>query len=61
MALALLEDDDMKELRKYDLRAKRPHEKVFTDWCKTDDYEAIKRNIKIIEGYGWQWELKEKT
>lgn len=45
--------------KKYRLFAKRPHEKLFTDWCSTDDYEAIKRNIKVIEEYGWQWKLKE--
>ena len=45
--------------KKYKLQAKRPHEKVFTEWCSTDDYEAIKRNIKTIEGLGWQWELTE--
>ena len=45
--------------KKYRLQAKRPHEIIFTDWCSTDDYEAIKRNIKTIEGLGWQWELKE--
>lgn len=60
MDLEALGGDDMNR-KKYDLRAKRPHEKVFTDWCKTDDYEVVKRHIKIIEGYGYQWELKEET
>jgi hypothetical protein len=41
------------------LQAKRPHENTFTEWCTTDDYEVIERNIKIIESYGWQWRLKE--
>jgi ribosome-binding protein aMBF1 (putative translation factor) len=44
---------------KYKLQAKRPHELVFTNWCSTDDYEAVKRNIAVIEGYGWQWQLEE--
>ena len=44
---------------KYRLKAKRPHEQVFTEWCSADDYEAIKRNIQTIEGLGWNWELKE--
>ena len=24
----------------------------------TDDYEVVKRNTKVIESYGWLWELK---
>jgi hypothetical protein len=44
----------------YTLQAKRPFEKVFTEWCSTDDYEVIQKNIKIIESYGYQWQLKEK-
>ena len=44
--------------KKYKLKAKRPFEKTFTDWCHTDDAEAIKRNIKVIEEYGWQWQLE---
>jgi hypothetical protein len=42
----------------FNLQAKRPHEKEFTDWCATDDYEVVKRNIKIIESYGYQWRLR---
>jgi hypothetical protein len=41
------------------LQAKRPHEKVFTEWCSSNDYDTIQRNIKIIENYGWLWNLKE--
>ena len=43
--------------KKYKLQAKRPHEEAFTDWCSTDNGEAIKRNIKAIESYGYQWRL----
>jgi hypothetical protein len=39
------------------LQAKRPHENFFTEWCQTDNYEVIERNIKIIESYGWEWRL----
>lgn len=45
---------------KYKLKAKRPHEKVFAEWCKTNDYEVIKRNIDTIESYGFQWQLIEE-
>lgn len=43
----------------YKLQAKRPHEKEFSNWCSTKDYEAVKRNIAVIESYGWQWQLEE--
>ena len=43
--------------KKYKLQAKRPYEKEFTDWCSTDDYEAVKRNIEVIESYGYKWKL----
>lgn len=43
--------------KKYKLQAKRPCEQEFTDWCSTDDPEAVKRNIKTIESYGYQWQL----
>ena len=46
-------------LNRYTLKAKRPHENVFTEWLSTYDYEVVERNIKIIESYGWQWKLKE--
>ena len=45
--------------KKYNLKAKRPYENEFTEWCSTDDYEAVKRNIKAIESYGYQWQLTE--
>ena len=45
--------------KKYTLKAKRPDEKLYADWCVTDDYEIVKRNIKTIERYGYQWQLKE--
>lgn len=44
-------------MARYMLQAKRPHEKFFTEWCQTDNYEVIERNIKIIESYGWEWRL----
>lgn len=44
-------------LNRYMLQAKRPHESVFTEWCQTDNYEVIEKNIKIIESYGWEWRL----
>lgn len=44
--------------KRYKLQAKRPHQKEFTDWCSTYDYEVIKRNIKVIESYGYQWKLR---
>lgn len=46
-------------VKKYNLKAKRPHETVFTEWCSTDNYEAVERNIKTIENYGYQWLLTE--
>ena len=45
---------------RYRLMAKRPYEKDFTEWCSTDDYEAVKRNIKTIEEYGWQWKIEDR-
>ena len=45
--------------KKYRLQAKRPFEKEFTNWCSTDDGEVIKRNIEVIESYGYQWRLTE--
>lgn len=47
-------------INRYKLQAKRPHEDVFTEWCSTDNYEAVVRNIKVIESYGWEWQLKEE-
>ena len=44
---------------KYRLQAKRPYEKEYSEWCTTDDLEAVKRNIKVIEGYGYQWKIAE--
>lgn len=58
MDLDRAEGDDMRIDRKYSLYAKRPNEKVFTDWCKTDDYDVVKRNIKVIKSYGYEWELR---
>jgi ribosome-binding protein aMBF1 (putative translation factor) len=46
-------------INRYKLQAKRPHEDVFTEWCSTDNYEVVERNIKVIESYGWQWQLRE--
>ena len=46
--------------KKYRLQVKRPHEKHFTEWCSTDDYKTIKRNIKTIEGYGYIWKLTKE-
>lgn len=57
MDLDRVEGDDMK-YGKYSLYAKRPHEKVFTDWCKTDNLDIVKRNIKYIKSYGYEWELR---
>lgn len=50
------EGDNM--CKKYILQAKRPCEKEFTEWCNTDDYETIERNIKVIESYGYLWRVK---
>ena len=44
---------------RYMLWAKRPHEAMFTEWCQTDNYEVVERNIKIIESYGWEWKLED--
>ena len=30
----------------YTLQAKRPFEKVFTEWCSTDDYEVIQKKYQ---------------
>lgn len=46
--------------KKYKLQAKRPWQNYFTDWSATDDYEVIKRHIKIIESYGYEWQLTER-
>lgn len=46
-------------LNRYMLWAKRPHEAMFTEWCQTDNYEVVERNIKIIESYGWEWKLED--
>ena len=46
-------------INKYRLQAKRPHEDVFTEWCSTDNFDVVERNTKVIESYGWQWQLKE--
>lgn len=46
-------------MARYTLQAKRPHEKFFTEWCSTDDYEVIQKSIKIIESYGYQYQVKE--
>ena len=43
---------------KYELQAKRPSDRFFTEWCSTDDYEIVKRGIKAIESYGYLWRLK---
>ena len=43
---------------KYELQAKRPSDWLFTDWCDTNDYETVQRNIKVIESYGYRWRLK---
>ena len=45
--------------KKYKLQAKRPHEIEYSEWCSTDDLEAVERNIKTIESYGYQWQLTE--
>lgn len=45
--------------KKYKLQAKRPWQAYFTDWSATDDYEVIKRHIKVIESYGYEWRLTE--
>ena len=45
--------------QKYKLEAKRPWQDEFTPWCDTDNYEAIERNIKTIESYGYEWKLTE--
>ena len=46
--------------KKYKLKAKRPWQNHFTDWSATDDYEVIKRHIKVIESYGYEWKLTER-
>ena len=61
VVLAQLGCDDMRVQKKYCLQAKRPNEEVFTDWCQTDNPEVVKRNIKIIESYGYQWKLRKGT
>ena len=57
MALDQAEGESM--CKKYELQAKRPWQDKFTDWCSTDDYGVIKRNIKTIESFGYQWKLTE--
>ena len=47
--------------KKYKLQAKRPWQEEFTNWCDTDDLEAIERNIKTIESYGYEWQLTRKV
>jgi hypothetical protein len=53
------ESNDMS--KKYELQAKRPFERFFTEWCSTDDDEILQRNIKTIESYGYQWRLREEA
>ena len=43
--------------KKYILKAKRPYEEHFTEWCSTDDRETVERNINVIESYGYLWQL----
>ena len=45
--------------KKYKLQAKRPNQKEFTNWTETDNYQVIERNIKVIESYGYEWQLTE--
>lgn len=42
---------------RYKLKVKRPIDSGFSDWTSTNDHEVIKKNIEVIESYGWQWEL----
>ena len=44
---------------RYKLKVKRPIDSGFSDWTSTNDHEVIKKNIEVIESYGWQWELAE--
>jgi hypothetical protein len=44
---------------RYKLKVKRPIDSGFSDWTFTNDHEVIKKNIEVIESYGWQWELAE--
>ena len=44
--------------KKYILQAKRPSENEYSEWCNTDNYEVVERNIKIIESYGYLWRVK---
>ena len=57
MVTVALDQAEGKKMCKYKLKAKRPYEKEFTEWCSTDDGEAVKRNIDTIENYGYQWQL----
>jgi hypothetical protein len=43
--------------RRYRLQAKRPHETTYSEWCSTEDYQAVLRNIDTIESYGWMWRI----
>ena len=43
--------------KKYTLKAKRPNEKEYSEWCSTNDGETIKRNVEVVESYGYRWRL----
>lgn len=41
----------------YLLYARRNPQEEWSAWTQTGNIESIKRNIKTIEGFGWQWKV----
>lgn len=41
----------------YRLYVRRNSREQWTAWTDTNDIDVIAHNIKVIEAYGWQWEM----
>ena len=46
-------------MAKFNLIARRHIGEDWSAWCSTNDEDTVKRNIKVIESYGWMWSLEE--
>lgn len=42
----------------YNLYARRSPSERWSIWLTTNDLETCRRNIDVIESYGWQWEVR---
>lgn len=45
----------------YRLYARRNPCEEWSVWTETNDIEALAYNIRMIEGYGWQWQIGGKN